>query len=183
MFFNDTFNIMSFRIEKENNDHASPPGYLLPTQRLDASDAVNRKRPRQFNFSMRGMAPLINNRTYETNEVARDEVVNLNTTELWELSSGNSNMMGMMQMPHPVHIHGLQFQINDRYSERGYEGLWESVKDGWVDSGFKDTVLLMPGMRVKLLVRFEDYPGMFLYHCHNLEHEDAGMMRNYLVRA
>jgi FtsP/CotA-like multicopper oxidase with cupredoxin domain len=50
-----------------------------------------------------------------------------------------------------------------------------------VDEGWKDTVLLMPGERIKLLVRFEDYPGLFLYHCHNLEHEDMGMMRNYLV--
>jgi FtsP/CotA-like multicopper oxidase with cupredoxin domain len=45
----------------------------------------------------------------------------------------------------------------------------------------KDTVLLMPGERVKLLVRFGDYAGLFLYHCHNLEHEDMGMMRNFLV--
>jgi FtsP/CotA-like multicopper oxidase with cupredoxin domain len=45
----------------------------------------------------------------------------------------------------------------------------------------KDTVLLMPGERVELLVRFGDYAGLFLYHCHNLEHEDMGMMRNFLV--
>ena len=30
---------------------------------------------------------------------------------------------------------------------------------------------------------FEDYDGLYLYHCHNLEHEDMGMMRNYYVRA
>jgi len=33
----------------------------------------------------------------------------------------------------------------------------------------------------RILVRFGDYPGLFLYHCHNLEHEDMGMMRNYLI--
>jgi FtsP/CotA-like multicopper oxidase with cupredoxin domain len=33
------------------------------------------------------------------------------------------------------------------------------------------------------LMRFEEYPGLFVYHCHNLEHEDGGMMRNYLIRA
>jgi FtsP/CotA-like multicopper oxidase with cupredoxin domain len=52
-----------------------------------------------------------------------------------------------------------------------------------VDEGWKDTVLLMPGERIRILVDFDDYPGMFLYHCHNLEHEDMGMMRNYFVRA
>ncbi|MBI5651110.1 MAG: multicopper oxidase domain-containing protein, partial [Chloroflexi bacterium] len=45
------------------------------------------------------------------------------------------------------------------------------------------TVLLWPSERVKLLMRFEDFPGMFLYHCHNLEHEDQGLMRNYLIQA
>ena len=182
-FYDEEFSVMSFRIVKENNNRADPPKHLSPLQRLETIDAVNRKQPRQFTFSVRGMAPVINNRTYEMNTVAHDEVVSLNTTELWELSNGSSGMMGMMQMPHPVHVHGLQFQIVDRDVERGYEELWETVKDGWVDDGFKDTLLLLPGMRVKVLMRFEDYPGMFLYHCHNLEHEDAGMMRNYLIRA
>ena len=39
----------------------------------------------------------------------------------------------------------------------------------------------MPGERVQILVHFTRYPGLFLYHCHNLEHEDMGMMRNYRV--
>ena len=38
------------------------------------------------------------------------------------------------------------------------------------------------GERIRILVDFEDYPGLFLYHCHNLEHEDMGMMHNYFVR-
>jgi blue copper oxidase len=42
-------------------------------------------------------------------------------------------------------------------------------------------VLLMPGESTRLLVRFGDCPGLFLYHRHNLEHEDMGMMRNYLI--
>ena len=41
----------------------------------------------------------------------------------------------------------------------------------------------MPGDRVKLLMHFDDYTGLFLYHCHMLEHEDGGLMRNYQVQA
>jgi FtsP/CotA-like multicopper oxidase with cupredoxin domain len=182
IYYNDTLHIMSFKGGGEKGIQSHPPEHLLPLRRLENADAVNRKNPRQFTFSMNGMAPLINNRTYEMNAVAPHEVVQLNTTEMWELTGGNSGMMGMMGMPHPVHIHGLQFHIVDRDVDREYREAYETVKDGWVDSGLKDTVLLMPGMRVKLLMRFEDYPGMFLYHCHNLEHEDAGMMRNYLIR-
>ncbi|MDO8969389.1 MAG: multicopper oxidase domain-containing protein, partial [Saprospiraceae bacterium] len=55
---------------------------------------------------------------------------------------------------------------------------WNSVREGFVDEGWKDTVLVMPGESVKLLLRF-DLPDLFLFHCHNLEHEDLGMMRNY----
>jgi FtsP/CotA-like multicopper oxidase with cupredoxin domain len=60
---------------------------------------------------------------------------------------------------------------------------WETVWQDYVDEGWKDAVLLMPGERVKLVLRFSDYAGLYLYHCHNLEHEDQGMMRNCLVQA
>jgi FtsP/CotA-like multicopper oxidase with cupredoxin domain len=66
----------------------------------------------------------------------------------------------------------MQFQIVQR------AGVLHS---GYVDEGWKDTVLLMPGERAKIIAKFQKYPGLFLYHCHNLEHEDMGMMRNYLV--
>jgi FtsP/CotA-like multicopper oxidase with cupredoxin domain len=42
-------------------------------------------------------------------------------------------------------------------------------------------VLVMPGERVKIIKPFEDFKGLFMYHCHNLEHEDMGMMRDFLV--
>ena len=41
----------------------------------------------------------------------------------------------------------------------------------------------MPGERVRALLRFSDFTGLFLYHCHMLEHEDTGLMRNYRVVA
>ncbi len=154
----------------------SNPGFHRP------EDAINRNSPRTFRFAMERMRPTINGRTFQMTGVAGDEIVKLNTLEVWELinSSGGMGMMGgMMQMPHPVHIHGLQFQVLERTPSSG----WETIKDGFIDNGWKDTVLLMPGMRVKVLLKFEDYTGLFLYHCHNLEHEDLGMMRNYLVKA
>ena len=56
------------------------------------------------------------------------------------------------------------------------------MREGYVDEGWKDTVLVMPGEGVRLLLRF-DFPDLFLFHCHNLEHEDLGMMRNYRAEA
>ena len=143
-------------------------------------DAANGNNPRTFRFSMQGMNPVINGRSFQMTKVAEDEIVQLDTTEVWRLVNENSGMMGgMMQMPHPVHIHGLSFQILNRTASSVG---WNSIKDGFVDGGWKDTLLLMPGMKAEVIMRFEDYPGLFLYHCHNLEHEDLGMMRNYLVK-
>jgi FtsP/CotA-like multicopper oxidase with cupredoxin domain len=89
----------------------------------------------------------------------------------------------MMSMIHPMHVHNVQFQVIDRQVLPQLEEAWETVRAGYVDDGWKDTVLVMPGERVKVLLKFEDYEGLYLYHCHNLEHEDQGMMRNFRVQA
>ena len=76
---------------------------------------------------------------------------------------------------HPLHVHGLQFRVVSR------EGSPQEFREGYVDSGWKDTVLLMPGEKARLLLRFEDFPGLYVYHCHILEHGDLGMMRNFRI--
>lgn len=144
---------------------------------------------------------MINGRTWEETGVADEETVKLNTTEIWQLLNsgggmmgdggmmggkgmmGNGGMMkgGMMQMPHPIHIHQVQFNILERDVSDMDPDVWNSVKEGFIDDGWQDTVLLMPGMKIKIIMRFEDFKGLFLYHCHNLEHEDMGMMRNYKI--
>jgi len=88
---------------------------------------------------------------------------------------------GMMDMAHPIHLHGQQYQILRRKSEGVRGDDYATVKDGFIDSGWKDTVLVMPGEEVEIIKPFQDYKGLFLYHCHNLEHEDMGMMRQFLV--
>lgn len=88
-----------------------------------------------------------------------------------------------MTMAHPMHVHNVQFQVIERQVLSQLRDVWDEVRAGYVDEGWKDTVLVMPGERVKVLLKFEEYEGLYLYHCHNLEHEDQGMMRNYLVKA
>ncbi|MEW5831201.1 MAG: multicopper oxidase domain-containing protein, partial [Chloroflexota bacterium] len=150
---------------------------------------VNRNNPRSFRLVMQGMVHTITNRLFEMDGVAQDEIVRLGDLEVWEfvnLEGGGGGMgMGMggmnMDMPHPMHIHGVQFQVLERQIARGFESAYQELSGGFVDDGWKDTVLVMPGETVRVLVRFENYTGTYLYHCHNLEHEDAGMMRNYRV--
>ncbi|MGB3226290.1 MAG: multicopper oxidase domain-containing protein [Desulforhopalus sp.] len=168
-----------FSVFKVNVTRPVKTNYRLPDRLTEIGpvrlgDAVNSSRPRQFYLTMRHMQWTINGRVFQMEEVADDEIVQLGSTEIWEFNNTGGGMMNMMNMPHPIHLHGKQFRIIER------SGV---AHQGYVDEGWKDTVLLMPGERIRILVNFDDYPGMFLYHCHNLEHEDMGMMRNYFVRA
>jgi FtsP/CotA-like multicopper oxidase with cupredoxin domain len=89
-------------------------------------------------------------------------------------------MMGMMSMAHPIHLHGQPFEIIERSFE-GNEDAYATIREGFIDSGLKDTVLVAPGERLRIVKPFGDFKGRFMYHCHNLEHEDAGMMREFSV--
>ena len=53
----------------------------------------------------------------------------------------------------------------------------EDLRDGVVDTGYKDTFGIFPGERVRVQIA-PTISGLFMFHCHNLEHEDGGMMRN-----
>jgi FtsP/CotA-like multicopper oxidase with cupredoxin domain len=121
---------------------------------------------------------LLNGRTFEMTGVAPNETIRLGTKDVWELVNAGG---GMMSMAHPMHLHGRQFRVLRRDIGQGSKTDWQALATGFTDEGWKDTILIMPGERVEILVHPQHYPGLFLYHCHNLEHEDLGMMRNYRV--
>ena len=182
------FDILRLKIREKGEDVFPLPSRLSTIERHDVKDAVNQNNPRSFTLAMQGMVHTINNRLFEMDSVARDEIVRLGDLETWEFANleGGGGGMGMgmmnMEMPHPMHIHGVQFQVLSRQLTQGSESTYQGLSGGFVDDGWKDTVLIMPGEKVQVLARFENYAGTFLYHCHNLEHEDAGMMRNYKVQ-
>jgi len=195
------YDVLTISLDESGNNSFILPEKLIVFNKIDPSEAINVKNPRTFKFFMQRMQWTINGRTWEETEVAGEEIVKLNTTEIWQLVNsgggmmGNGGMMGgkgmmgnggmmnggMMQMPHPIHIHQVQFNILERDTSDMDPEVWNSVREGFIDDGWQDTVLLMPGMKIKIIMRFEDFKGLFLYHCHNLEHEDMGMMRNYKI--
>lgn len=158
----------------------SAPGFYAE------QDAVNSSRPRQITLAMAMMTGTLNGRTFVMHEVANDEKVRLGDLEIWEFYNSEGGGMGMMGgggHPHPMHIHNVQFQVLERQIDAQNRQDYEAISAGFVDEGWKDTVLVWPGERVRVLVRFENYAGLYLYHCHNLEHEDGGMMRNYQIES
>ncbi|MBS1984601.1 MAG: multicopper oxidase family protein [Bdellovibrionales bacterium] len=118
---------------------------------------------------------LLDGRTFEVDNVSTGETVQAGSTHIWEFEN-LPNRMGM-QAAHPIHIHGRQFRVVSRTG-----GLAQNtLREGIVDAGWRDTVLVLPGETVRVQVTFTSYPGLYLYHCHILEHEDMGMMRNFRV--
>jgi len=92
----------------------------------------------------------------------------LNATEVWEIHNFTEDA-------HPIHIHLVQFQIVNRQPFDGEAYLPEP----W-ESGRKDTVIAYPGEITRVKAKF-DIPGLFVWHCHILSHEDNEMMRPYRV--
>ncbi|MGB7340251.1 MAG: multicopper oxidase domain-containing protein [Phototrophicaceae bacterium] len=171
----------TFSVEQNLDERVDIPTTIREMEYLDSQQAVNTDHPRNFDFTMGQTSPMINNQTFEMNAVADNELVRLGDTEIWEFRNHPQN--GMMSMPHPIHMHGRQFQVIERTVLPNYARQWANIIEGYVDYGWKDTVLLLPGETVRVIVKFDHYPGIFVYHCHTLEHEDLGMMRNYEVLA
>lgn len=178
------FSVFTVRVERKETETLRLPEQLAVLEPPRLEQAVNSDKPRLFRLFMNNMNWTLNGRMFEMEGVSAEETVKLNTTEVWEFVNepGQGGMMADF-MAHPMHLHGVQFRILERQVASPQAADWKSVSAGYVDDGWKDSFLIMPGERVKVLLKFEDYAGLFLYHCHNLEHEDMGMMRNYLVQA
>ena len=176
------FDVLTVSVDRTESGGGRLPARLSALTLPQMSEAVNASNPREFVLEMEPGAWTINGRVFEMTAVAKDEAVDLGATEAWVFDNRGGGMGGGMSMPHPMHVHQLQYRIVERQVSSRGRGDWDTLGKGFVDEGWHDTVLVMPGERVKVLMRFEDYPGLFLYHCHNLEHEDMGMMRNFLIR-
>ena len=188
----EAFPIIKFHIAERVGDSPKLPEKLVSMRSLTERDISNPDRTVPIDIGMQHMSPQLNGRSFEMHEVMDIERIPVNTIQRIRISS-NHGMMGdgsggmrgrggmMMSMAHPIHLHGQQFKVLSRTrTDRDSDG-YNTVKDGFIGNGWKDTVLVMPGEEIEIIKPFEDYTGLFLYHCHNLEHEDMGMMRNFYV--
>lgn len=177
------FTVHRFMIGEGAAQASTLPARLSAIPPAEPRMAVNFTRPKVFELTMGMMVWGINGASFDMLGASEFETVKLGMQEIWEFrNDGRGSMMGMV-MPHSMHVHGLQFRVIGRSVSRQFAGDYDTVKAGLVDEGWKDTVLVMPGERVRILLRFADHTGLFLYHCHMLEHEDTGLMRNYRVVA
>ena len=180
------FKIASFKVTQIVSDSPKLPTQLATIKRFSEKDVNNANNPIPIGLSMQHMSALINGKSFSMNRVMKNEQVELGSHKKIKIfheheSRGRRGMMGGMSMPHPIHLHGQQYQILSRTYKGNDEAAYATVNKGFIDNGWKDTVLVMPGEEIEIIKPFEDYKGFFLYHCHNLEHEDLGMMRQFYV--
>ncbi len=164
------FKILKFKVARQEFDPFQLPAVLMPVEQIAESQAIA---TRTFNIghmmSHGGMGGMvmhpIDGKTFDANR--SDEVVKAGTTEIWEFDNTSG------AETHPMHIHSVQFLVLSRTGGRAVQA-WEK--------GWKDTVLAFPGEKVRIIMSFPDNKGKFVFHCHNLEHEDAGMMLNFEIK-
>jgi blue copper oxidase len=151
------WDLVRFSVSAISGMAYAPPATLSHIESLSGPAQPTRT------FTFDGMSR-INGKVYDMHRI--DFRVPFGTTERWRFKTGGN-------APHPIHVHGASFQVVSRSGGRGRLFPWEA--------GWKDTVLLNDKETVDVLIRFSAYRGLYLLHCHQLEHEGAGMMANFIV--
>lgn len=158
--------------------HTAPlPATLSTIDPLPESEAAAVK-----DFRLRiASQPLCGHETWLINDLLWEDVtdnVRIGTTEVWRFINQSA-------VTHPMHLHLASFQVLDRQAFVISGGV--PVPTGPVipppptEGGWKDTVQCPPNQITRVIAKFDDYAGLFPYHCHLLEHEDHEMMRQYRV--
>jgi spore coat protein A len=150
--------IMRFDVVRSEHDESSIPPKLSDIAFPKPQDAVS-TRVFDFSYERASHSWRINGNPFDPTHM--DARPKLDTTEIWRMQTDFS---------HPLHLHLVHFQV-----------LGHSGRPGPYDAGWKDTIDLGPGQAANILVRFSGHRGRYVFHCHNLEHEDMSMMGNFEV--
>jgi spore coat protein A len=150
--------IMRFDVFRNERDESNLPAKLSDIPFPNPEDAVI-TRVLDFSYQRRSHSWRINGNPFDPARM--DARPKLDTAEIWRLQT---------DFNHPLHLHLVHFQV-----------LGHSGRPGPYDEGWKDTIDLGPGQTADILVRFTGYRGRYVFHCHNLEHEDMSMMGNFEV--
>ena len=161
----DDYNLMTINVVGSGNRNKSIPKKLVEITDYDKNEVVNRRE-----FVMSGMGSMVAINGKQMNMDIIDEKLKLNELEEWLITNESQGMGMMNSIPHPFHVHGVQFQVLERNGEHPPLN----------ERGWKDTIMVNNGEEVKILAVFKN-KGLFMYHCHILEHEDSGMMGQFLV--
>jgi spore coat protein A, manganese oxidase len=159
-----TADVMRFVVARNEKEDSAVPDRLPDTSEFEAFGEAEAVATRRFRFTQSasedGTMWTINGKPFDPERI--DARPALGSAEVWEF---------VTDVHHPVHLHLARFKVLSR------QGGGPLPKD----AGWKDTVDVPPGNVVRVLARFGGYRGRYVFHCHNLEHEDMMMMANFEV--
>lgn len=147
--------LVAFDVDREEADDSSLPMAFRPIQRLLPVGAVEREFQLEFDFDKQRWE--INGKAFDPDRI--DVRPRLGDTEVWTFRN-------LSQVTHPMHVHLVRFQVLDRNGLPPDPG----------EMGWKDTVRVGPSEVVRVAMTFEGHTGRYMFHCHNLAHEDHSMM-------
>ncbi len=161
--------LLQLRIRERIAYRAKVPARLSSLPAIDLAQAT--ERPLRLGFAKGRWR--INDRVFAMGETPIE--VRRNTVEVWLIRNYFNSM------PHPMHLHGFAFEVLERQTSPDPIAALKVDERGRLatDLGRKDTVLVWPGESVRVAIDFAcPFPGeqTYMFHCHNLEHEDGGMM-------
>jgi spore coat protein A len=165
-----TTNVLRFDVVRNAVDTSAVPPVLRTIHHIPEAQATVR---RQFVFERDNGQWVINGKTFDPNRI--DAQPRVGDTEIWTLVNGGGGWL------HPIHIHLLNFQVLDR---NGRPPLPQ-------ESGWKETIKVGPNETVRVIMTWPPIPSnngvtgrfrnTFVFHCHNIEHEDHDMMMQLRV--
>jgi spore coat protein A len=182
---NDAGGVMQFRVSgNPAEDPSSLPAVLRSVPRIPEAEAVRTRLLTLDEYDNGVAEPILMLLNASHWKMPITEKPILNSTEIWTFINPTDDS-------HPIHLHLVRFQILDRqrYEPWTYQTTGKLKFSGAAvpaepnEAGWKDTVRADPRMVTRIIVRFEGFPGRYVWHCHILEHEDNEMMRPYEVIA
>jgi spore coat protein A, manganese oxidase len=156
--------VMRFDVGESAADDSKIPDGLSSWQNLPTTaQTVTRQFILTRKSTPTGTVWMINGQTYEMNNAPLVQVKH-GDVEKWKFVNQTGHQ-------HPIHIHLIQFQVIDI----------NGVPQDPSQHGWKDVLVAPPNGHMTVITRFKGYTGRYLFHCHNLEHEDLGMMADYEI--
>ncbi|MEH7307896.1 multicopper oxidase family protein [Neobacillus drentensis] len=178
-----TGTVMQFRVTRPlaNVDTSVIPAYMMPYPLMNEQSA-SKSRNLTFTDNMdRYGRPLmlLDNKQWDD---PITENPKLGSTEIWYL-------INLSPDSHPIHIHLIDFQVIDRRNfdvdrynkEKSIHYTGPPLPPEPQERGWKDTVRADPNQVTRIIMKFGPFTGLYVWHCHMLEHEDYEMMRPFIV--
>ncbi len=166
-------------------DQSRVPDYFRPLPSIDMAEV---KRQRTWTFDYDGGLWTINGRVMDPNRI--DAGIDQGSAEIWTFRNGGSTWS------HPIHSHFTEFLILE-VNGKPYNPHFVQDQDGrelsmveylgmpaatrppiktFMGGPRRDVAILLPGDEVKVFMRWKDFLGKHVMHCHNVVHEDHAMM-------